>query len=91
MYLFSEKTLRTQRFIVQNEYTILGKKQLILTTLLDLSVRVQPILSGFQNSSNVNSAEATSNSYNIFMLVVQYTNLLLRVGKYSFQPFIGKG
>ena len=86
--LFKEKSVRIQRFIDQNEYAVLENKQLILTTVIDLSLRVQITLTRFRNSSNINSSEANSNTYKIFLLLVKYKELLSSVGKNCFQPFL---
>ena len=84
MNVFKKKTTQIQRFIVQNEYYVLAKKQFILSTVSDLSVKVKLVLSRFETSNNTNSLEANLNTYNIFLLIVQYRNLLSSVGKYSF-------
>ena len=85
--LFKEKSVRIQRFIDLNEYAVLVNKQLILKTVLDLSVRVQFTLTRFRNSININSSEANSNTYKIFLLLVKYKELLSSVGKNCFNHF----
>ena len=82
--LVKKVSLRNQRNISQNEYTILDNRLLILTGVLNLTEKAKLTVDKFRTSINVNTTEATNNAMKIYNIVVKYRMLLLQVGKYGF-------
>ena len=82
--LVKKVSLRNQRNISHNEYTILDNRLLILTGVLNLTEKAKLTVDKFRTSINVNTTEATNNAMKIYNIVVKYRMLLLQVGKYSF-------
>ena len=82
--LVKKVSLRNQRNISQNEYTILDNRLLILTGVLNLTEKAKLTVDKFRTSINVNTTEATNSAMKIYNIFVKYRLLLLQVGKYSF-------
>jgi hypothetical protein len=84
----SKVSLTVKQSVMRSEFSILEKKTLILTTFLDLTVKVKSILGKFAASASSNSAEATANADKVLQLLSKFSKLVSDIGRYSFVYYL---
>jgi alanine dehydrogenase len=80
----STVSLSVKQTIIRSEFSVLEKKTQILASFLDLAGSLKSILNKFTTSVNTDTTEARANAEKIILLLSEYSNLIIDIGKYSF-------